>query len=920
MNYKFLLNCVFLLLLSSKINAQNRSDKLREIAENYFDVDNKKALLFYEKAIIEAKKTNDYVRVSNLCIDISSLYHSQSLYQKALQKCKEGFVFYGQSKTKPDTLLFKLYSSTGTMYKNLSNRDSTKFYYNLANELLKKNTKIEHTIPEYVLHHFNSYGRWLENAGDYFNGVVFIESALTIAHKYKLTYDENIIRTSLAGIYEKLENYNKALNYRKIALNNHHQNNQLMCYNLSGYGWVLILSDKAQEGIPYLLKALNLYNKLSKEDKGSQNFVLHSALLYNLGVGYLKLGNNDEANKNFEQLIKDFEHKRITKSPLLSKAWLRISELYKGNPKKQISFIQNALKTINKNFDSNDISQNPVVTNTINEKIFIEALTQKTKTLFEIYKQTKENRYLDLSCKTINTCLAVMANMRGSFDNATSKLFFNTSIYPFFQIASEIAFQKYQVSNSNLDKEFVFKVIESSKSTALNDAIFDASIKPGFIPNNLLEEEQLLNKKINAIENLSIIDSTKLAALQKLEIEKHNLIRLFESKYPKYYQLKYENRSISTKQIQGNLDKKRAYLSYFLIKDKLFIAIITKEKFEIEAVTLNNDVFLQNAQTFRDKLYQNPGIGNYDGLELSAYFYNILISPIQKYLYDKTSLLVCRESQLNFLPLGVLESGKFINDYLIKKYSIGYTYSAEIFLNKPKPVNNTQVLAIAPFDDKKYNLDSDFKYLPDSEKQALAVADNAMIGTQATKDAFLQIYQQYGIIYFATHSEMNDVNPKQSFIAFNPNENFKLFIDEISNLELKNTKLVVLSACKAGIGQMHQSEGMLSLARAFSYAGCPSIATTLWATNDASSAYLTERFHYHLKSGLDKDVALQKAKIDFLESDFGKRFNHPHFWGNMILIGEEGSVFVNLYKKITLYSFIIISLAVIFFSVKRIKS
>jgi CHAT domain-containing protein len=108
----------------------------------------------------------------------------------------------------------------------------------------------------------------------------------------------------------------------------------------------------------------------------------------------------------------------------------------------------------------------------------------------------------------------------------------------------------------------------------------------------------------------------------------------------------------------------------------------------------------------------------------------------------------------------------------------------------------------------------------------------------------------------------------------------------------------VLSSCDAGIGQEHQSEGMLSIARAFSFAGCSSIISTLWATNDESASILTQRLHYYLKKGYSKDIALQKAKIDFIEKDFAKKYNHPYFWSNLILIGDDEPVFQNSFSKV----------------------
>ena len=120
--------------------------------------------------------------------------------------------------------------------------------------------------------------------------------------------------------------------------------------------------------------------------------------------------------------------------------------------------------------------------------------------------------------------------------------------------------------------------------------------------------------------------------------------------------------------------------------------------------------------------------------------------------------------------------------------------------------------------------------------------------------------------------------------------------EDLYNLDLRKSQLVVLSACKTGYGQLQKGEGVISLARAFAYSGCPSVMTTLWNAHDEASAFLSERLYEHLKAGLPKDEALQKAKLDFLNSDIRSRYQHPHYWANLILIGDREIVDFQGYK------------------------
>jgi CHAT domain-containing protein len=84
----------------------------------------------------------------------------------------------------------------------------------------------------------------------------------------------------------------------------------------------------------------------------------------------------------------------------------------------------------------------------------------------------------------------------------------------------------------------------------------------------------------------------------------------------------------------------------------------------------------------------------------------------------------------------------------------------------------------------------------------------------------------------ATHSKANDRLGDQAFLAFtaldDDEENEILYNRDLYNLQL-NADMVVLSACETGIGELQNAEGVISIARGFSYAGAKSIVSSLWA-------------------------------------------------------------------------------------------
>src|SRR5262245_5627506 len=83
------------------------------------------------------------------------------------------------------------------------------------------------------------------------------------------------------------------------------------------------------------------------------------------------------------------------------------------------------------------------------------------------------------------------------------------------------------------------------------------------------------------------------------------------------------------------------------------------------------------------------------------------------------------------------------------------------------------------------------------------------------------------------------------------------------DLPLENLRLVTLSACETGLGDVIRTEGVQGLQRAFHLAGCPNVVASLWNVNDASTAALMRRFYHHLWQ--EKQEPLQALRLAQLE-------------------------------------------------------
>jgi CHAT domain-containing protein len=106
---------------------------------------------------------------------------------------------------------------------------------------------------------------------------------------------------------------------------------------------------------------------------------------------------------------------------------------------------------------------------------------------------------------------------------------------------------------------------------------------------------------------------------------------------------------------------------------------------------------------------------------------------------------------------------------------------------------------------------------------------------------------------------------------------------EASNLNLWGTKLVTLSACDTGVGEVKNGEGVYGLRRAFVIAGAETIVMSLWPVSDSVTRELMTSYYRGLKAGLGRGESLRQAQLAMLHK---KGHEHPFYWASFIQVGE----------------------------------
>jgi CHAT domain-containing protein len=106
---------------------------------------------------------------------------------------------------------------------------------------------------------------------------------------------------------------------------------------------------------------------------------------------------------------------------------------------------------------------------------------------------------------------------------------------------------------------------------------------------------------------------------------------------------------------------------------------------------------------------------------------------------------------------------------------------------------------------------------------------------------------------------------------------------EAASLNLWGTKLVVLSACETGVGEVRNGDGVFGLRRALVLAGAESQLMSLWQVADEATRELMTQYYRALKAGAGRSEALRQVQLKMLAS---REQSHPYYWASFIPAGD----------------------------------
>ena len=191
--------------------------------------------------------------------------------------------------------------------------------------------------------------------------------------------------------------------------------------------------------------------------------------------------------------------------------------------------------------------------------------------------------------------------------------------------------------------------------------------------------------------------------------------------------------------------------------------------------------------------------------------------------------------------------------------------------------------------------------LPFASKEAEAASANfapvrttVVRGSEASKARLAEAsadgsLAQYRYVHIAAHAFSFPHDPERSMLILNGPASADaaarvLTAAELANLQM-GSELLVLAACRTGVGRYEPGQGLLGFAFAALAAGNHAAVLSLWEVADDLTQRFMSSFFERLKQAMPPSAALGATQREFARRP-DPRFNNPSTWAAFVLYGR----------------------------------
>lgn len=800
-----------------------------------------------------------YGRIGGLYYDDLDFEQARKWYDRQVRYCET----YGED---PERIL-KVYELLGSVYYEMNDLRQAERYYQIGyNRIVQSKNK------NYASYFFN-YGTCLVEMGEYARARSLMQSALeslqASAHPDSSRIATCLISIAMADIQQR----------------------------------------KYTASLPSLHSARRYFG-----DRRSSDLQRLSLLYCSLNTAYNGAGQADSARVYFDSamaLIQVIPGNSISLTEAAIQAGDYLVDV--GQPRAAIAIFHREMQRLVNGFTHPDQRVLPDFNNARSPWHTLSVTQNKAHAFWRLYQQECNPPDLQASLEHYMAAIRLIRKFRLERNNLDSKLQMVGEIRPVFERGIRVAADMYQHTGDVAARDSAFKICEQSKSMILLEALLASRADSSSgIPDSSLRaktrQEENISRLQGALMNAS--PGPEADEINQQLFEAQNQLRRLTDQLqllnPRFFGQLYEAGKTDIQQLQARMRRdSAAVIEYMLTDDFLYTFVITGERFQFLTTALP-PLFHCQLREVGERARADASVRDdaYEYCNVAKSVYDVLLGSIPFALPRR--LIIIPDGELNYLPFDALVDWPCRTDmhhygalhYVAESRIVSYNYSSSYLLQaQAQPLSHpARFLAVSPSFEGHPQLPN----LQASREGVLALGEgyqhtDILLDEAATVANFKAKAADYDIIDLATHAIVDSTDPMKSRLYFTKDTSSGwMYQQEIFSMKL-NARLAVLGACETGNGSLSQGEGVMSLARGFSYADVKSILMSLWFVSDAQSKSILDKFYTVLADGQPVDAALAIAKRHYLsqlraEGGRAMRDCHPSYWAEFVLVGDYAPV------------------------------
>jgi CHAT domain-containing protein len=798
-----------------------------------------KAQAYMTKAKVLLDSITNPLSLASFYSQQSTLFADQGIHDEALAELDKAQVIYEDLKN--EWGLAGLYISYGNIYKTLSEYALSLKYQSMSDSLYRKLN-----VPYQCLAPIANIGGVYFSQGDYPKALDYFKRSLKLIEDNK-DLNNNLCKllSSVGEAYSYMTNYDEAEKWLMKALETSRKIGATRTETdiMINLGKLKIETKKYSEAEKFLLDAKTFYLAQNLMVERTSNAIF-------LGELFLKKGELEKAKMELTDGIELAE--KFGKNSALWEAYFRMGEYYRlsKNLQEAKNYLLKSVHVI-ENLRSKIVGGEEAQKLFSSDKWILEAYEELISVLLELGETEEAMAWLQKINE--NNVRDKMRSMDVTFeDEEKNKTLAREKEMKLKldAIEKQIAAQK-QSKNINAEQ---IKQLESVRNIAEGDYL------------------KFVNQTVNVQPELS----------------------------------KYFSNTVQPSQLKGKkkqIPKDMALVSYLVGEKQLYIFVATSDTVVARIVSVTKEKIHRdvNAMTNITKTH----LGNFGSIDLKNQeaerrevvkevkqtdqmlkpfeeAYSYLISPISELIVGKSRLGIIPTGELNYIPFQLLgktlKNGKF--SLLINQYAMFYTNSTDMLLRSVTGDKEIHILAFGNPD----------KTLPATEKEVKDIKKifpntTVWVQDEATEERAKYAPEEFNVMHFATHGNLDYEDFSQSYLtmAGSKGEDGKLTLEELWGMEvMSHLNIVVLSACQTAVTKGSDESSPVSPASGFLQNGVKSVVATLWKVDDEATSILMNDFYKHIQT-MDAVDAMRIAQSNLASIP---KFNHPYYWGAMVLIGD----------------------------------